>query len=58
MSDKINLTLNVWRQKSPKSAGKFEEYEVKDVDVNSSFLEMIDVLNEDLTKKRTRPNRI
>ena len=58
MSDKINLTLNVWRQKSPKSAGKFEAYDVKNVDVNSSFLEMIDVLNEDLTKKRSRPYRV
>lgn len=55
MSDKINLTLNVWRQKSPKSAGKFEAYDVKNVDVNSSFLEMIDVLNEDLTKKGQDP---
>lgn len=44
----INLTLKVWRQRNSQSAGNFETYAVKDVSTEMSFLEMIDVLNEQL----------
>jgi len=46
----MNLTLHVWRQKGPKDTGKLETYKVTGVDSDQSFLEMLDVLNEDLIK--------
>ena len=54
-SNKINLTLKIWRQKDSKSKGKFEIYKAKDVDIDMSFLELLDVVNQDLTKKGTEP---
>ncbi|HPH16813.1 MAG TPA: succinate dehydrogenase/fumarate reductase iron-sulfur subunit [Bacteroidales bacterium] len=44
----LNLTLKVWRQKGPKEAGRFETYSVSNISPDSSFLEMMDVLNEQL----------
>jgi succinate dehydrogenase / fumarate reductase iron-sulfur subunit len=44
----MNLTLKVWRQKNTQAAGNFETYSVKDISSEMSFLEMIDVLNEQL----------
>ena len=44
----MNLTLKVWRQKNSQAAGSFETYSVKDISSEMSFLEMIDVLNEQL----------
>jgi succinate dehydrogenase / fumarate reductase iron-sulfur subunit len=45
----INLTLKVWRQSSPQSKGKFETYRADNISTDMSFLEMIDVVNEQLT---------
>lgn len=45
---KMNLTLKIWRQKNNKTAGKLETYQVKDISSEMSFLEMFDVLNEQL----------
>jgi len=55
MGKKINLTLKVWRQESGKAKGRFETYEAKDIDTDMSFLEMLDVVNEDLAKKGIEP---
>ncbi len=44
----MNLTLTVWRQKNPKDPGRFETFQVKDISEHMSFLEMLDVLNEEL----------
>jgi len=44
----MNLTLKIWRQKNNKAAGKLETYQVKDISSEMSFLEMFDVLNEQL----------
>lgn len=56
MADKtINLTLKVWRQKSPRDAGAFKTYEAKNVSVDSSFLEMLDQVNDGLIKKGEEP---
>ncbi len=52
---KMNLTLNVWRQKNSKTEGRFETYQVKDVSSEMSFLEMIDVLNEQLIAEGKDP---
>lgn len=56
MADKtINLTLKVWRQKGPKDSGGFKEYEAKNVSTDSSFLEMLDQVNESLIQKGEEP---
>ena len=44
----MNFTLHIWRQKNTESSGEFVTYNVKDVDSDTSFLEMLDQLNEDL----------
>src|SRR3989338_3270460 len=51
----MNLTLFVWRQKNSKDKGRMEKYEVKDINHHMSFLEMLDVVNEDLTKRGIDP---
>lgn len=47
----MNLTLRVWRQKSANTSGQFVEYKATNVSTDMSFLEMLDVLNEDLIKR-------
>ena len=44
----MNLTLKVWKQKNSNTSGSFENYQVKDISSEMSFLEMFDVLNEQL----------
>ncbi|MCB9188995.1 MAG: succinate dehydrogenase/fumarate reductase iron-sulfur subunit [Flavobacteriales bacterium] len=51
----INIKLKIWRQKDSKSAGKFEEYPLPNVSTDSSFLEMLDLLNENLVEKGDEP---
>jgi succinate dehydrogenase / fumarate reductase iron-sulfur subunit len=51
----VNLTLHVWRQKGRDSAGSFATYEAKNVSPDMSFLEMLDVVNEELTAKGQEP---
>jgi succinate dehydrogenase / fumarate reductase iron-sulfur subunit len=55
MSGTMNLTVKVWRQKNSQSEGKMVSYQVKDVSPDMSFLEMFDVLNEDLISKGEEP---
>ena len=47
----MNFTLHIWRQKNTQSAGKFFTYEINDIDSDTSFLEMLDQLNEQLIDK-------
>lgn len=51
---KLNLTLKIWRQSSPQSPGKFAEYKVS-VSPDSSFLEMLDDINNELETKSLEP---
>ena len=44
----MDLILKVWRQKSRNEKGKMETYQVNDISADSSFLEMLDILNNDL----------
>jgi succinate dehydrogenase / fumarate reductase iron-sulfur subunit len=44
----MNLTLYVWRQKGPNERGRMERYQARDISEHMSFLEMLDVVNEDL----------
>ncbi len=51
----MKITLNVWRQKSRNDAGKMVRYQLDDVSEHMSFLEMLDVLNEQLQEKNEEP---
>lgn len=51
----MNLTLKVWRQKNASDKGGFVTYNVKDISSDMSFLEMFDVLNEELISKGEEP---
>ena len=51
----MNLTLKIWRQHDRDSEGEFETFEVSDVSPDMSFLEMLDVLNEDLIGEDEEP---
>ncbi len=55
MSKTLSITLKVWRQDGPKSKGKFEIHELTNVDTDASFLEMLDILNERITKEGGEP---
>ncbi len=56
MSEKtLNLTLKVWRQSGPKDKGQMETYKVSDISTDSSFLEMMDILNEQLIEEGKEP---
>jgi succinate dehydrogenase / fumarate reductase iron-sulfur subunit len=51
----MNFTLKIWRQENAKAKGRFETYNVKDISPDASFLEMLDILNEQLIDKLAHP---
>lgn len=51
----MNLTLKIWRQKGPQDKGKMVDYKVADISEHMSFLEMMDVLNEQLINAGDEP---
>ena len=51
----MNLTLKIWRQKGANDKGKIIDYAIGDVSPDMSFLEMLDVLNQDLIEKGEEP---
>ncbi|MBO7462965.1 MAG: succinate dehydrogenase/fumarate reductase iron-sulfur subunit [Bacteroidales bacterium] len=51
----LNLTLKVWRQENRHAQGKFETYEVHNISTEASFLEMMDILNEQLINEGKQP---
>jgi succinate dehydrogenase / fumarate reductase iron-sulfur subunit len=51
----MNLTLRVWRQKHRHEPGHFEQYEARNLNPNMSFLEMLDVVNDQLTREGREP---
>ena len=55
MSGHMKIKLKVWRQAGPSAPGKFEEYTATDVSPESSFLEMLDVVNEKLVLEGKDP---
>jgi succinate dehydrogenase / fumarate reductase iron-sulfur subunit len=55
MMSTIDLTLKIWRQKNNDALGEFETYILRDISTDMSFLEMIDVLNEQLTREGKEP---
>lgn len=52
---KLNLTLKVWRQKNTQDKGHVDTYKLDGISVDMSFLEMMDVLNEQLVKTNQEP---
>src|ERR1700750_627364 len=51
----MNLTLRIWRQQSASAPGSFVSYRINDVTPEMSFLEMLDMLNEDLINRQEPP---
>ncbi|MCL2012111.1 MAG: succinate dehydrogenase/fumarate reductase iron-sulfur subunit [Cystobacterineae bacterium] len=51
----MKLKLHVWRQRSPQQPGEMKEYALDNVDAHMSFLEMMDVLNEQLANNGEEP---
>ena len=51
----MNLTLKIWRQKNASDKGKMVDYKVSDISPDMSFLEMLDVLNNELIEKGEMP---
>ena len=51
----MNLELRVWRQKNSQSEGRFVEYSARDVSPDMSFLEMLDIINEELIARGEEP---
>lgn len=51
----LNLTLKIWRQKNNRTKGGFEIYKISDVSTDSSFLEMLDILNAQLIEQNKEP---
>ena len=47
----MNFTLHIWRQKNAQSKGDFQTYQIEEIDSDTSFLEMLDQLNEQLIGK-------
>ena len=51
----MNFTLRVWRQNDSKSSGELVEYKIDDISEDSSFLEMLDILSENLVEEGKVP---
>jgi len=51
----MDFTLKIWRQKNAKAKGKFVTYTLKGISSNCSFLEMLDILNEQLVQQNEEP---
>ena len=51
----MNFRLRVWRQPNAKTRGKLIDYEARDISPNTSFLEMLDIVNENLLARREEP---
>src|SRR5919106_3554843 len=51
----MNFRLRIWRQPNPRAPGKLVDYEARDISPNTSFLEMLDILNEKLLDQVDEP---
>lgn len=55
MERSINIKIKVWRQNGPTEKGRFETYQLNNVATDNSFLEMLDILNEQLINENKEP---
>lgn len=51
----MNFTLRIWRQQDAQSKGRFEDYPIQNISPDCSFLEMLDILNEQLIENDREP---
>lgn len=51
----MDFKLKIWRQDGPKAKGRFETYDISGISPDCSFLEMLDILNEQLVDKFAKP---
>jgi len=51
----VNFQLRIWRQENAKSKGKFATYEARNISPDTSFLEMLDIVNDELTERGEAP---
>ncbi|MGH7224838.1 MAG: succinate dehydrogenase/fumarate reductase iron-sulfur subunit [Gemmataceae bacterium] len=51
----MNFTLHVWRQKSPRDEGRMVSYDARDISPDTSFLEMLDIINQGLVENGEEP---
>ena len=51
----MRITLKVWRQRNPEDTGRFQTIETRDLSTHMSFLEMLDVVNEQLVAENRDP---
>jgi succinate dehydrogenase / fumarate reductase iron-sulfur subunit len=51
----INITIKVWRQNGPKDKGRFDTFKLNNISTDNSFLEMLDILNEQLVNDNKEP---
>lgn len=51
----MNFTLHIWRQKRPQEEGRMVTYDARDISPDTSFLEMLDVINQELIQKGEEP---
>ncbi len=51
----MNFTLKIWRQADAKTKGAFKEYQIKDISAETSLLEMLDILNNELNHAGEEP---
>ncbi len=55
MSETLNLNLKIWRQANSETKGSFKSYKLTGISTEMSFLEMLDVLNEQLIERDEEP---
>lgn len=55
MAKNISFTIKYWKQNGPKDAGHFDTREMHDIPDDTSFLEMLDILNEELVEEGKEP---
>ena len=55
MAKNISFTIKFWRQNGPREKGYFDTHEMKDIPDDTSFLEMLDILNEELINEGREP---
>ena len=55
MAKNISFTVKYWKQNGPKDAGHFEEKQMSNIPDDTSFLEMLDILNEELINEGKEP---
>ena len=51
----MNFNLKIWRQKNAHEPGKLVDYRIEGIEEDASFLEMLDILNEQLVRKGEDP---